>query len=376
MEPIKASPTIYGYRNKCEFSIAYDRDGRPAVGFLLGTYKDGIVVVENARDCVHVPAVLKQLASHLEAAVQASPLLPYDRESKAGFWRLMLGRVHDQRVMAVLQVNSQGLGREERSAALAAITEHMRQCKLTDEAGIEYPLQSFFIQDTTAVHNGVDLKTPFSLIFGSAHVVQTLCNIKFRISPLSFFQVNQTATEVLYDTIKEYALDASDHGGAVLLDLCCGTGTIGMTLAPHVQRVVGVELVQDAIEDAKVNAALNSITNIDFECSRVETAIGKIIASCPPDQPIVVILDPPRSGIHTSVIKAVRKCSRISRVVYVSCNPEAAANNFVDFTRSTTKGMTGVPFHLSRAVAVDLFPMTEHCELVLQFNRDNKASSD
>ncbi|PJF19373.1 hypothetical protein PSACC_00786 [Paramicrosporidium saccamoebae] len=365
MEPIKASPMTTGYRNKCEFTVGHDKNGVPTVGFLLGAYKDGVVAVENAKDTVHIPEVLKALADHLESYVKDSGLAIFDRSTKEGFWRLMLARLHDGDVMAAVQITPTGMETKRVAEIVDSFVVYMNS--FTFEG--TFPLKSFFIQETAALHHGIDPKAPFMLKSGTETITQTLSTLKFRISPHSFFQVNQAATDILYSTIKEYVVD-SLSSKTVLLDLCCGTGTIGMTLAPHVQRVVGVELVQDAINDAKANAQLNGIENISFRCERVEAAIEKVIEEIPKDQPIVVVLDPPRNGVHVSVIKAVRKCKRICRVVFVSCNPVAAANNFVDLTRDETKGMVGAPFSMRRAVAVDLFPQTEHCELVLQFHRD------
>lgn len=364
MESIKASPLTHGYRNKCEFTIALDKDGQPTVGFLLGAYKDGIIEVENAKETVHIPEVLKALADHLQQFVRDGSLPIFDRSSKKGFWRLMLTRIHDGDVMAVVQVTPSDVPTEQYDEFMDKFITFMRAFTFNGST----PLKSFFIQETVALHHGIDPKAPMLLKFGESTLTQTLCNLNFRISPLSFFQVNMGATEILYETIKEYVLDSLSPN-TVLLDLCCGTGTIGMTLAPHVQRVIGVELIQDAINDAEINAKLNGIENISFECARVEAAIEKIITTIPSDQPIVVVLDPPRNGVHPSVIQAVRRCKRICRVVFVSCNPTAAVGNFTDLTKGETKRMTGIPFTLTRAVPIDLFPQTEHCELVLQFHR-------
>lgn len=362
MEPIKASPVITGYRNKCEFTVGLDADLQPTVGFLLGGYREGIVTVGNARDTLHVPDVLKRLADHLETFVRSSNMAVFDRVSKDGYWRLLLARVHNDSVMAAVQISAKVEGS---SLVQTQLVEHMKNFEFDGSN----PIGSFFIQETQAVHHGIDQKASFRLCFGSETVTQTLCGLKFRISPLSFFQVNQSATEVLYATIQEYVLDSLSPD-TILLDLCCGTGTIGMTLASQVKQVLGIELVKEAIEDAKINADINGIQNIKFHCDRVEAAIDKVIASLPVEQPIVVVLDPPRSGVHVSVIKAVRRCSRICRVVFVSCDPKAAAKNLEDLSRPETKGMVGKPFVMRRAVAVDLFPMTEHCELIVQFHRE------
>lgn len=384
MEPIKASPITEGYRNKCEFTIGMDTEGQPTVGFLLGGYREGIVAVANAQDTLHVPSVLKAIANHLQEHVRTSGMPVFDRTRKEGFWRLALARVHDGKVMMAVQVSGPAP-----TEALVALTEDMRKFVYEGEAHL---LHSFFTQETEALHHGVDPKAPFILQFGEETIQQTLLGLSFRISPLSFFQVNIPATEILYRTIGDYVLDQGEPttlegplkrpksdtensasiespSKPVLLDLCCGTGTIGMTLASRVDRVIGVELVDEAIKDARVNAAANGITNIEFICERVETAVERVIASIPNTQPIVVVLDPPRAGVHPSVIKAIRRCARISRVVFVACNPEASAGNMVDLSRAESRALTGQPFTLKRAVVVDLFPHTEHCELVLQFDR-------
>ena len=140
-------------------------------------------------------------------------------------------------------------------------------------------------------------------------------------------------------------------------------------MSKDVERVIGIEMVESAVEDAKLNANLNEIKNIEFKCAKVESVIRDVINSIPEGVPIVVVLDPPRSGVHADVIKTIRASSRIDRVVFVSCNPSAAVMNFVDLSRPTSKAYQGIPFTLIKAVPVDMFPQTEHCELVLQFDR-------
>jgi tRNA (uracil-5-)-methyltransferase len=215
----------------------------------------------------------------------------------------------------------------------------------------------------------MDPKANNRLVFGSEKLLEELDGLKYEISLSSFFQVNKPATLVLYSTIKEYVAAAGLAQDMVLLDLCCGTGTIGMMMAPHVGKIIGVELVPEAIADARRNAELNGITNIEFKCAKVEDVIGEVIASIPPTVPIAVILDPPRSGIHKSVIKSIRNCPRVSSLVFVSCNPKACLQNYADLGKEASRATSGRPFALARAVPVDMFPMTEHCELVLKFDR-------
>lgn len=360
LDLIKPSPVTTGYRNKCEFSFGFDKDGQPCVGFSLGGFREGTVTVANASDCLHVPDAMKALANAVQAHVQArteqAPV--FDRATKSGFWRLMMVRLHQDKLMVVVQVQEGHADEEEELKLVAALMESF------EHEGIR--VGSFSVQSSAAVYHGMDPKAPYRLMFGSEKLIEELDGLSFEISPSSFFQVNKPATLVLYSTIKEYV---SAGGDSVLLDLCCGTGTIGMMMAPHVSRVIGVELVPEAVEDAKRNAALNGITNIEFKCARVEDAINEVIQSVPVTTPIAVVLDPPRSGIHKSVIKAIRNCERISSLVYVSCNPAACLQNYADLGKEVSRSTTGRPFVLESSVPVDMFPQTEHCELILKFTR-------
>ena len=168
------------------------------------------------------------------------------------------------------------------------------------------------------------------------------------MSPAAFFQVNTVATEGLYSTIRDWCLATRTDGTAVettsnettqkekdtvILDLCCGTGTIGLVLSQHVKKVIGVEMVKEAIEDAEKNAKLNGITNVSYLHGRVEEAIKQVFKEhvTSEDTNVVAILDPPRSGVHATVIQAIRGCKQLRRVIYVSCDAEAASSNLIEY---------------------------------------------
>lgn len=366
LEPIKESPVRENYRNKCEFSFGFDKEGEPTLGFSLGGFREGTVLVANASDCLHVPASMKDLANRVQEHIRArrtqAPV--FDRKDKTGFWRIMMVRCHEGRMMVVFQGQDGALPKEEADHEIMLVAELL---KAFESDG--HTVASMFFQPTTAIYHGMDPKAVNQLVFGSEKLMEELEGLKYEISMSSFFQVNKPATLVLYSTIKEYVEAAGLAPEMVLLDLCCGTGTIGMMMSPYVGKVIGVELVPEAIEDAKRNAQLNGITNIDFKCAKVEDAIGEVIASIPASTPISVILDPPRSGVHKSVIKAIRNCPRISSLVFVSCNPKACLQNYADLGKEASRSTTGKPFALQRAVPVDMFPQTEHCELILKFDR-------
>lgn len=156
----------------------------------------------------------------------------------------------------------------------------------------------------------------------------------------------------------------------MVLDICCGTGALGLCLAQSVKRVIGVEIIENAVKDAKANAELNGVTNAQFVCGKAEDIIVDVFKNMPRKTKIIGIMDPPRAGLHQSVLAAVRKSRRMDKLIYVSCNPSAAFVNFLDLCRPTSKRIKTAPFRLVKAVPVDLFPHTKHCELLLLFERD------
>lgn len=369
LEAVRPSPLTTGYRNKCEFSFGLDTEGLPTVGFSLGGFREGTVAVANASDCVHVPACMKALANAVQAHVRSRPVAVFDRRAKEGFWRLLMMRCHGGRLMVVVQAQEGALPAAQADEELASLAT-LLQAFACEEEGVPVAVGSCFAQLTTAVYHGMDPRAANRLLFGSETLTETLDGLRFSISPASFFQVNKPATLVLYAAVRELVLQGGLGSDTVLLDLCCGTGTIGMMMAGHVARVVGVELVPEAVADAQRNAAASGIANIDFRCAKVEDALAEVLAAVPAGSKIAVVLDPPRSGIHKSVIRTIRNCDRISSVVYVSCNPQACLQNYADLGKAVSRSTTGRPFRLDRSVPVDMFPQTEHCELVLRFVRD------
>lgn len=333
------------------------------------------MVVENARDCLHVPKNIIALADHFEAYLRSDGVLEkypiYERDGKKGFWRILMVREHGNALMATVQVQD-GVVSDKIAFKneIAAIFDDFNKI---NPSGVK--VESIYVQFTQMAHHGLSGTEPYEHVEPSKSIlIEKLCDLKFQISPSSFFQVNLAATNVLYQTIKEYTL--LDTRSPILLDVCCGTGTIGMIMSKEVDRVIGIEMVESAVEDAKLNAELNEIRNIQFKCAKVESVIREVINSIPEGVPIIVVLDPPRSGVHSDVIKTIRSSSRIDRVVFVACNPSAAVGNFVDLSRPTSKAFAGIPFTLVKAVPVDMFPQTEHCELVLQFDRIKNVASE
>ena len=208
-----------------------------------------------------------------------------------------------------------------------------------------------------------------------------MLGFKFRISPAAFFQVNTAAAKVLYTVARElcFSEGAADRVGGTLLDVCCGTGAIGIILSPAVERVIGVELVPQAVEDARHNAGLNHVLNCQFLAGKAEAILPGIIPQLSSSEEgggsgggVVAVVNPSRAGLHYRVVRALRNQAAVRRLVYVSCKPEGEAmRNFIELCcpPDLQKKLLGEAFSPRVAVPIDMFPQTQHCELVLLFER-------
>jgi len=196
----------------------------------------------------------------------------------------------------------------------------------------------------------------------------------FTISPNSFFQVNTPGAELLLRNVSNAAELSSD---TILLDLCCGTGFIGLCLSRFVDYVIGVEMVAAAVEDAKRNAVAQGSINVEFICGKLEDVTDRIQASITRRKQslgggprrVVAIVDPARGGLHNKVIKWLRSMVDIKHLVYVSCDQRALVNDVVGLMKPKTTSYLNDPFVPVSSFAVDLFPSTPHVELVLVMKR-------
>ena len=207
-------------------------------------------------------------------------------------------------------------------------------------------------RDDTNVILGAKNRTAF----GKDYITDELCGLKFKISPFSFWQVNRKQAEKLYNKAKEYANLKSDE---ILLDLYCGTGTIGLTMAEECKTLVGVEIVQDAINDAEENARINGINNARFICADAPKAAEKLKNDGL--KPDVIILDPPRKGCGEELVKTIFEMSP-SRVVYVSCDPATLARDLKYFTEGY--------YSVKEITPCDMFSRTAHVETVVLLSRN------
>ncbi|CAN4120321.1 unnamed protein product [Withania somnifera] len=536
LEGIIESPLIDGYRNKCEFSVGHSILGKPTVGFQLGNFREGVTAVEDPVDCPNVSRVACKYAAILQEYLQQSTLPIWNRLNNTGFWRQLTVRegrmpgknievenpiANISEVMLIVQVSTLAFDNALVNDELQGLAKAFSVGG--SSASPTLPLTSVVVQDHTGISNVAPADAPLRLLpfprrescsqlladnaVAEAKIHDYINGLKFCISPTAFFQVNTLAAEKLYSLAGDWASLGPD---TLLFDICCGTGTIGLTLANRVGMVVGIEMNASAVSDAQRNAEINGIKNCRFICGKAEDVMGSVLKeylASPPkvdglldikeknnqeittstektdsivnasetdEEPaigsgnnksmctdpdttpidnmdstdstvepegkaglewtngkslsesspdgntesetllkksyssenlttpvqhfknVVAIVDPPRAGLHPTVIKLLRTNSRLRRLVYISCNPESLVANAIELctpspdetkgknknnrlwrkmnsatlARHRTKSMpNSEPFQPVKAMAVDLFPHTPHCELVMLLER-------
>ncbi|XP_064174393.1 tRNA (uracil-5-)-methyltransferase homolog B [Anguilla rostrata] len=380
--PIRPSPVTDGYRNKSTFSVNAGPGGDPkTVGFYVGTGKARNIVCVRADHLKNIPEKHKLVARRYEEFLRLSPLDPCLLFHTGGHWREIMVRTNSAgHTMAVVFFHPQTMAPDKVQLHKAALLEYF-----TQGPGAVCQLDSLYFQAcpmTRCSHQ----QAPFQLLYGASHIYEDLLGLRFRISPDAFFQVNTAGAEVLYNSVRELSAlgevcraigelsDVRDAGlgGATLLDVCCGAGVIGISMASAVDRVIGVEIVEQAVEDARYNAALNQAWNCHFLSGKAEEVLPRLLPSLSSNQGLVVVANPSRAGLHYRTVRALRNLPSIRRLVYVSCKPEGeATRNFLELCcpADPQKKLTGEPFTMMAALPVDMFPHTLHCELLLLFQR-------
>ncbi|ORX44441.1 S-adenosyl-L-methionine-dependent methyltransferase [Hesseltinella vesiculosa] len=361
-EPI-GSPEIFGYRTKCEFSIGKNLNDEPTVGFLLGMYRDGVTSVIEPGDTIHIPEKAKAIAAIMQAYVRESRYPVYDRKTRKGVWRTIMVKVQNTGdVLLLIQISADDLDSHQLEREKQALINYWSVHGIT----------TMMLQKWNGESHGVNIRGTTEILTGDGYVYEQLLEHQFRISSSAFFQVNTKATELLYAKCAEWCNLRDNGRKTTLLDLCCGCGSIGISIGKAADRVVGIEMNSDAIDDALFNVQLNMVTNAQYFASKVEEKID--IVANEQNEDVIAVLDPPRSGVHSSVIKAVRESSQIQKLIFISCDANQAMQNFVALCRPTSNKFQGIPFKPRRAVIVDLFPHTDHYELMVEFVRVNEQS--
>jgi 23S rRNA (uracil1939-C5)-methyltransferase len=328
------------YRNKMIFHAGLD-DGRIVFGF----YAPKSHRVIPMGDCISGDRANGAVISAVTEYMEETGLTPYDERTGRGAVRMIFTRrakISDE-LMVVIGVNGRGLPQS------ALLTEKLLKA--------DKNVKSIILNVNNSRHSH-NLGVKNITLYGTDHIEDEISGVRFRISPNSFFQVNPIMTKKLYEKAIGFAeLDSSK----TVLDIYCGIGTISLLAAKKAKSVIGVEIVEKAIEDAKKNAEMNGIDNALFYAKSAESIVPRLIEDGA--RPDTVILDPPRKGSDKATLAAILKAEP-ERIVYVSCNPATLARD----ARIIADG----GYRIEKACGADMFPGSCHVETVVLMAREDK----
>lgn len=334
IEPIIGMDHPLRYRNKGQYPVQIDKSGQLALGF----YERASHAVVNVPDCLLQSESHRQINQLIRDFIIEHNVALYDEHSHKGILRhIMIRNSQSGGLMVVLVINGKSLRKE-------SLLVKMLQSTVEG-------LESIVINVNESKGNRV-LGFENRVIFGAPSIADHIGDLKFEISPLSFFQVNPQQTEVLYQKALDYA---ALTGKENVVDIYCGIGTISLFLAKQAKRVVGIELIEAAIHDARANALRNGFDNTAFHVGKAEEVIPALF-----EQGLsadVVVVDPPRKGCEPAVLETILKMAP-QRVVYVSCKPATMARDVKILCESGQ-------YEVVKVQPVDQFPHTSHVECVI-----------
>ena len=327
------------YRNKLQYPVGINNDGNPIIGIysqrthnIIAT--DGACFIQNEKSC--------DIAQDIFGFSVKHNIKPYDEKNNSGTLRHIIIRAgfKTNEIMVVIVVNNDEFNDEN---------------EFVEELTQKYPEIKTIVKNYNEKNTNVILGHKNKVIYGEGYIYDFLGNYKFKISPLSFYQVNPIQTEILYNKAIEYA---SLTGKETIFDLYCGIGTIGIFASSKAKKVYGIEVVPQAIEDAKENAKLNQVSNAEFFAGEVEKILPDLIDhKCISAD--VAFIDPPRKGCDIVTIETLLKILP-QRIVYVSCNPATLARDIK---------LLEDKYILHEVQPVDMFPYTSHVECVSVLHR-------
>ena len=340
VQPVIGMDDPWHYRNKTALPVGGEK-GAPQIGFYAPRSHriidiDGCLIAKKESD--EVSAILRRWMEKFE-------IEPYHEETRTGLIRHVMSRVsRSGQVMAVV-------------VATAASLPHERELTAMLRAGVP-GLCSLYLNINRRGDN-VILGPESRLLYGEERLQDTLCGLQYALSPQSFFQVNPIQTEKLYQTAVDFA---GLTGSELVADLYCGAGTISLLLARHAKKVVGIEIVPQAIRDAEENARVNGVSNAEFHAAAAEDLLPQMVAQGL--RPDVIVLDPPRKGCEEPVLRAIAAAAP-RRVVYVSCDPATLARD--------AKILCANGYQADQCQPVDMFCWTGHCETVCLLSKIKSA---
>ena len=344
-EGIKSSPQQFAYRNKMEFSFGNEEKGGPLT---LGLHRrGGFYDIVPVNECRIVDEDFRKILMITQMYFRAFNMPFYHKLSHEGILRHLLVR--------------KGLATGEIMVALVTTSEISEDIL----AGFANTIRSIATSGTieSILHmqndNPADMvqSEKTTILYGRDFIYERLFNLHFKITPFSFFQTNTAGAQVLYDTVRGYLGTTKDK---VVYDLYSGTGTIAQVLAPAANRVIGVEIVEEAVEAARVNTQMNNLDNCEFLCGDVLHVIDELTAAG--EKPDLIVLDPPRDGVSAKALQKIIQFD-VPRIVYISCKPTSLVRDM--------ELLTQAGYVVERACAVDMFAGTYNIETVAVMTKEH-----
>lgn len=339
VQGIIPSKNINSYRNKAMIPVGLDKNGEVIMGF-YARHSHRIVP---CIDCRLSPDIFNEITADVYAFIRHRPQLVYTPQNRGGVRHLYLRYAESNGNVMV---------------CIVAGKRHFDgDSLLYNSLSEKYPSIKSIVVNVNPDDTNVILGKKCYTVYGDDCIGDTLCGLRFELAPRSFYQVNRTQAERLYGVAKEYA---QLTGKETLLDLYCGTGTIGLSMADRCKRLIGVEIIPEAIENANANARRNDIKNARFICADATEAAARLKGEG--IRPDVIVVDPPRKGLTPELIDTIAEMHP-DRVVYVSCDPATLARDLAIFTEKN--------YSVKEITPVDLFPKTSHVETVVMMSRKN-----
>ncbi|PIE74735.1 MAG: 23S rRNA (uracil(1939)-C(5))-methyltransferase RlmD [Deltaproteobacteria bacterium] len=336
------SPDIFHYRNKMEFSFTSTR-------WLPPWELEDKSVIKKKGVGLHVPGIFNKIVDVEKCLIQpekADSILDYIRnfmldsahdvyngKIHEGFWRFVMIRhsvFYDSFMVNIVT------GYEDKN----------EMEKLGKELGEKFPEIVSIVNNVSSKKANISAGDYEILIHGKNYITEKIGEYSFKISANSFFQTNTAGTKQLYDIVKEFA---DLKGDEFVMDLYTGTGSIALYLSEHAEKILGIEISESAVSDARINAELNSVTNCSFIAGDLKDVIKKL-----DEAPDVLVCDPPRAGMHKDVVSRILDFSPV-KIVYVSCNPATMARDIAILKEK---------YNVKRVQPVDMFPHTHHIECI------------
>lgn len=343
MEPILGMQEPYHYRNKAQFPVGYDRDGRLVAGFYAGrTHR----IIPHT-DCLIQHTCNRVILDTILAFMEQYQIPAYREETHTGLVRHILIRVGKatKQVMVCLIINGREIPHSKE------LIQQLQECAISGN------IVSICLNRNEDRTNRI-LGDEVIPLYGHTYIEDCIGTIRYRISPLSFYQVNPAQTIRLYETAMEYA---DLQGGETVWDLYCGIGTISLFLSQRADRVCGVEIVPQAVENARENARINQIANVEFYLGAAEEVVPHQFEKSSGElQADVVIVDPPRKGCDEKLLETVVRMEP-EKIVYISCDPATLARDLKYLCRQG--------YELKRVRGCDMFGMSYHVETIVGLHR-------